>query len=228
MDLSLKRIIGYLLDIVLVTLVATVISNIKIINPYHEKYMEVYEKYEEIVKNDDVKVDNEEIININYQIYKYKTISNSISIVCLLLYFGLFEYLADGETLGQKAMKIKIVHKDSKKRGRVWNYLIRIIILNNIIFTIIAMGLVFLLDANKFYYSSYVISLIQSAVLLVNIIMIIMRKDHRGLHDMLSNTIVVSNNIDVTEDKIEEVKPKKESIKDKADRKTRQKKKDMV
>lgn len=244
MDLSLKRIIGYILDIILVTLVATALSNIKQINPYMDKFNETYEEYEKVVeeyKKIDTSDESENavakakeyenrIIDINYKIYKYKTVSNTISIVCLLLYFGLFEFLANGQTLGQKAMKLKIVKKDSMERSKVWNYGIRIIVLNNIVFTIIAMILVFVLKAKPFYYAASTISLIQNGILLLNIIMVVMRNDHRGLHDMLSNTVVIgSNDVIEEDDLVEETKKSKTSIKEKVEKKeTRQKKKDMV
>ena len=230
MDLSLKRIIGYILDLVLITLVATLLSNIKQVNPYLEKYNEAYEKYEEIVKKEEIKEVDDRIINLNQEIYKYKTVSNVISIVCLVLYFGLYEYLANGQTLGQKCMKLRIVKKDTSKRANIWNYGVRIIVLNNIIFTIIAMILVFVLNAKSFYYSASVISLIQNALLLLNIIMVVMRNDHKGLHDMLSNTIVIGSDEVIEEDDlVTEKKKSKSSIKEKVEKKeTRQKKKDMV
>ena len=142
MDISLKRIIGYLLDILLVTLVTTFISQIKPLNPYKDKYLEAYEKYEELAKSD-VDANSEEIIQVNYDIYRYRIVSSCISVVCLILYFGLFEFLSDGRTLGQKAMKLKIVHRNTMQRAGLFNYMLRIIILNNILLTILAMILVF-------------------------------------------------------------------------------------
>ena len=230
MDISLKRIIGYILDIILVTLVATLLSNIKQVNPYLEKYTDAYNRYEEIVKKEEIKEIDDRIINLNQEIYKYKTVSNVISIICLVLYFGLFEFLANGQTLGQRCMKLRIVKRDTSSRASIWNYGIRIIILNNIVFTILAMVLVFLLDAKPFYYSASVISLIQNGVLLLNIIMVVMRNDHRGLHDILSNTIVIGNDEVIEEDELlNENNKSKSSIKEKVEKKeTRQKKKDVV
>ena len=217
MDISLKRIIGYILDIILVTLVATLISQIKVINPYMEKYQEAYEKYEDLTK-EEIEANDERIIDINYDLYKYRSVNSAISLVCLLLYFGIFEFACNGQTLGQKAMKIKIVQKNTMKRAGIINYGLRIVILNNIVFTIIAMILVFVLTPKPFYYAAYVISLIQNGILLLNIVMVIMRKDRRGLHDMLSNTIVVGVDEKLEEDELVD-EPKKISIKEKAEKK---------
>ena len=220
MDISLKRIIAYILDIILVTLVATLISQVKTINPHLDKYMETYDEYRELIKETE-SPDTEKIMEMNYDIYRYRTVNSAISIVCLVLYFGLYEYARNGRTLGQKAMRLKVVDKKTMERAGFINYAIRIVVLNNIVFTIIAMALVYLLNAKAFYYSAYIISLLQSGILLVNVIMIVMRNDRRGLHDMLSNTIVVPEDEVLEEDELVEEKPKKTSIKEKALKKER-------
>ena len=220
MDISLKRIIAYILDILLVTLVATLISQIRVINPYLDKYMETYNEYNELIKKDETP-DNDTVIQMNYDIYRYRIVNSSASVVCLVLYFGLYEFMRNGRTLGQKAMKLKIVSKNNHKRAGLINYIIRIIVLNNVLFTLLAMALVYFLSPKSFYYAAYVISLLQSGILLLNVVMIVMRNDHRGLHDMLSNTIVVPENEELESDELLEEKPKKTSIKEKALKKER-------
>ncbi len=220
MDISLKRIIAYILDILLVTLVATLISQVKFINPNLDKYMETYDEYRELIKETE-SPDTEKIMQMNYDIYRYRTVNSAISVVCLVLYFGLYEFARDGRTLGQKAMKLKIVRKNDHKRASFINYATRIVILNNILFTMIAMVLVYLLNPKSFYYAAYVISLFQSGILLLNVVMIVMRNDRRGLHDMLSNTIVVPEDEELESDELVEEKPKKTSIKEKALKKER-------
>ena len=65
MDISLKRIIAYILDILLVTLVATLISQVKFINPNLDKYMETYDEYRELIKETE-SPDTEKIMQMNY------------------------------------------------------------------------------------------------------------------------------------------------------------------
>ena len=44
-----KRIIAYLLDILLVFFVASLVTSIRFINPYYDKYTETYEKYSDVL-----------------------------------------------------------------------------------------------------------------------------------------------------------------------------------
>ena len=46
--MKLKRIIAYIFDIVFVTFLASLISQIEIINPYYDKYLEEYDSYIEV------------------------------------------------------------------------------------------------------------------------------------------------------------------------------------
>ena len=48
MDTSLKRIIAFVIDVVIISLVVSLI-NLLPIDPYQEKYKDTYEKYNEVV-----------------------------------------------------------------------------------------------------------------------------------------------------------------------------------
>lgn len=190
MDISLKRIIAFVIDIVLLTFVLTVFVNLTHIDPYMNNYKKTNEQYLEEIK----KENNEDtIISLNYDLYKYKVVSNGLSVIFLIGYFGVFQMLNKGQTLGKKLMKIKVVSNSNKKLTFI-NYLIRIIVLNNIIFTILNIVLVYLLKDNAFYYVTYICSLLSSLIYLVNIMMIILKRDNRGLHDILAKTKVVKCN----------------------------------
>lgn len=190
MDISLKRIIAYVIDIVLLTLILTVFVRITHIDPYLNDYEKTNETYLEEIKKENNK---DTIISLNYDLYKYKVVSNGLSVVFLIGYFGVFQMLNKGQTVGKKLMKIKVVSNNNKKLTFI-NYLIRIVILNNIVFTILNIVLVYVLKENTFYYTTYICSLLSSLVYLVNIMMVILKRDNRGLHDMLANTKVVNCN----------------------------------
>lgn len=212
MDISLKRIVAYIIDILIVTIVATAITNIPYVNPYKDEYNAAYEKYVELTKSENVEKDV--IITMNHDLYQYRVYSSAISVCTLLLYFGVLEYVMNGQTIGKKLMKIKVVSIDDKKLN-VGNYLLKVIILNNIIFTIIAFASLYLVNENIFYYIIYVISLIESAITMVIILMLILRKDCRSLHDMISHTKVIDLNNTTIEEEVEVIS-KKETIKEKS------------
>ncbi len=191
MDLSLKRILAFSIDILLVTLVATLLTRILPIDPYVDKYQDVYEKYTEFSKeNQKGTVDQDQLMNYTHDIYYYRVVSSAVSVGLLILYFGVLQMVWHGQTVGKKIFKIQLVSNNDKKL-HFGNYLIRVIILNNILFTVLSDVLVFVLDVKPFYYVAYVLSLISSTIYVANILMIILKSDNRGLHDILAGTKVV-------------------------------------
>lgn len=222
MDTSLKRIIAFVIDIVIVSLVVSLI-NLLPLDPYKDKYKDAYEKYNEVVQKstEDEKNDyKDEIIELNYEVYKYRTYSSMFSATALILYFGVLPLVMNGQTLGKKIMKLRVVSNNEKKLN-FWKYLIRIVILNNIWLSLINVGAVYVISGVKFYYVTYVISMLSSLIYMLNLIMVMFRKDNRGLHDIVAGTKVILVSNDVVVESVEEVK--KDSIKEKAEKVSKKK-----
>lgn len=222
MDTSLKRIIAFVIDIVIVSLVVSLI-NLLPLDPYKDKYKDAYEKYNEVVQKstEDEKNDyKNEIIELNYEVYKYRTYSSMFSATALILYFGVLPLVMNGQTLGKKIMKLRVVSNNEKKLN-FWKYLIRIVILNNIWLSLINVGAVYVVSGVKFYYVTYVISMLSSLIYMLNLIMVMFRKDNRGLHDMVAGTKVILVSNDVVVESVEEVK--KDVIKEKVDKVSKKK-----
>lgn len=222
MDTSLKRIIAFVIDIVIVSLVVSLI-NLLPLDPYKDKYKDAYEKYNEVVQKstEDEKNDyKDEIIELNYEVYKYRTYSSMFSATALILYFGVLPLVMNGQTLGKKIMKLRVVSNNEKKLN-FWKYLIRIVILNNIWLSLINVGSVYVVSGVKFYYVTYVISMLSSLIYMLNLIMVMFRKDNRGLHDMVAGTKVILVSNDVVVESVEEVK--KDGIKEKVEKVSKKK-----
>lgn len=222
MDTSLKRIIAFVIDIVIVSLVVSLI-NLLPLDPYKDKYKDAYEKYNEVVQKsteDDKNDYKDEIIELNYEVYKYRTYSSMFSATALILYFGVLPLVMNGQTLGKKIMKLRVVSNNEKKLN-FWKYLIRIVILNNIWLSLINVGAVYVVSGVKFYYVTYVISMLSSLIYMLNLIMVMFRKDNRGLHDIVAGTKVILVSNDVVVESVEEVK--KDSIKEKAEKVSKKK-----
>ena len=212
-----KRIIAFVIDIVIVSLVVSLI-NLLPLDPYKDKYKDAYEKYNEVVQKsaEDEKNDyKNEIIELNYEVYKYRTYSSMFSATALILYFGVLPLVMNGQTLGKKIMKLRVVSNNEKKLN-FWKYLIRIVILNNIWLSLINVGAVYVVSGVKFYYVTYVISMLSSLIYMLNLIMVMFRKDNRGLHDMVAGTKVIEVSNDAVVESVEEVK--KDGIKEKVDK----------
>ena len=219
MDTCLKRIVAYIIDILIVTVVVSAISMIPRIDPYKKDYEKAYNEYLDIVSDaqNENSVDyKDRIIELNYDIYKYRVVSNIISVISLVGYFGILQMVMNGQTVGKKVLKIKVVSNNGKKLN-FGNYFLRTLILNNIFFTVINMIAVYILKGSNFYYFTYIVNMLQSTIYMILIIMMVLRKDNRGLHDLLAGTKV----IDVESEDVTIIEEKKETIKEKAERKSK-------
>lgn len=219
MDTCLKRIVAYIIDILIVTVVVSAISMIPRIDPYKKDYEKAYNEYLDIVSDaqNENSVDyKDRIIELNYDIYKYRVVSNIISAISLVGYFGILQMVMNGQTVGKKVLKIKVVGNNGKKLN-FGNYFLRTLILNNIFFTVINMIAVYILKGSNFYYFTYIVNMLQSTIYMILIIMMVLRKDNRGLHDLLAGTKV----IDVGSEDVTIIEEEKETIKEKAEKKSK-------
>ena len=196
----LKRVSAYMLDILIVFVLFSLISNIKFINPYYDKYLESYENYTETLEEfNEGNIEDNDLIKINqenyYYISKYSISYNIVIIVGLILYFGLFQKCCNGQTIGKKVMKIKIVDLDGKNPSFL-KHVLRIIpmyyvYIGSLLPLIINSILVFIIGKGHYMLVSNIISYVFLTISLVSFIMINIRKDKRGLPDLFAKTKVV-------------------------------------
>ena len=126
-----KRIIAYLLDIVLIFFGVSLISSIKFINPTYDKYEKAYKDYSEIVEQYyKGEINEKEMIELNndnyYKLTKYSISYNIAIIVVIFLYFVLFQKYNGGQTVGKQIMKLKIVNLDNKDAS-LGSYMLRVL-----------------------------------------------------------------------------------------------------
>lgn len=234
MDIVLKRVMAYIIDVLIFSIVLTPIINWSVINPYVDEYTENYSEYTELVEQANAgEIDTEtdeykdKIVDLNYNINKYKVISSSISVVGFLLYFAVLQWALKGQTIGKKIMKIRVVANNEDKKLNVGNYILRSLILNNIIFSIILIIGVYIFKALGYYTLSMVVSYLQLLVMSLIMLMVVLRKDYRGLHDFVAGTkvidlaVLVQDEASLEKEKVEEkqVIEVKEYVKDEDEKK---------
>lgn len=217
MKIMIKRFIAYVIDILLVTLIASLLTSNALINKDYKKYMDTYEEYEKVVdKYEEDKETLEEIleyetiteeeyntkleelnnsfneynIDYNYKLIKYSIISTIISILLTLLYFVVIQYYFNGKTLGKRIMNLRVVSNNDKKLN-IFNYLFRSLILNSVLINILNIIMVIVLSKNNYLIYNEIIYVINYVIELSIIFMISFTKDNRGLHDYISNTKVI-------------------------------------
>lgn len=216
MDTSLKRIIAFLIDIIIINIVTTPLINIKATNPYIDDYNKYYTEYTELIEaanNGDIDTNSDEykdqVIDLNYKVSSYGVVSRSISVVASIIYFVIIQYFLKGQTIGKKILKLRVVSNKDKELN-IGHYFVRSLILNNIIFSIILIVGVYLFGKNGYYNLSMVVSYLQLLVMSVIILMVVLRRDNRGLHDFVASTKVISTEVINNEEEVKEISSKKE------------------
>ena len=195
MKLVFKRLGAYIIDILIVSIISAIISNIGSINYQMDKYVKNYdsavelsEKYqnEEITKSTYTK----EMKKISYKLDKNSTITSIIYIAILLGYFGIFQYSSNGKTIGKRLFKLQII-KNKDGNLNLINYLLRSLILNNIIFMISRLILLYTLKENTYMNISNYVTNFQYIFQLLVIVSIFISKEGRGIHDYIAGTKVI-------------------------------------
>ena len=88
----LKRACAYIIDLMLILIISSLFAGIEALNPNEEKYEETYNQYKTMISNasDINSINNEEVINITYDMSKYGISIEIINLVVTVLYFVVF------------------------------------------------------------------------------------------------------------------------------------------
>ena len=199
MNITLKRLVAFFIDAFVIATLSLIITNISYVNPTKEKYNEYLDRYLDSLKSE--KEAKEELEEINYELNKSGIYENSITMVITVLYFGLLPFYNKGQTLGKKAMKIRIVDIDNNEISPT-RYFVRIVVLRNTLFMIINYVLLYTLSKSMYYNIATYLSMIESSISIIIVFMILFRTDNRGLHELITKTKVV----DITKTEEEKLK----------------------
>lgn len=204
---SYKRILAYLIDILIVTMISSLFTSfIPLSDEYDNKTKElstVITSY----KNGEIKDDEylEKVNDISYVISKETVSTSIVTVVLTTVYFVVFAYYMNGQTIGKKVMKLQIVSNNDKKLN-MNNYLIRSLIVDSILMNIINIIIILTLEKTTFFKVNEIVSTIFGAFYVLLFAMILFREDARGFHDIISNTKVVEKSIDKEEIEVIEEK----------------------
>lgn len=175
----------------------------------YEKLIKDYPDYEEVIKDvyDDKKLSEKEYNSlikkidqeyqddyreVYYQVEKYSITYFVVYLITVFAYFVGFNKITNGQTLGKKLMRLKVVSsKDSSEVVPIWSYVVRALLLYQPIYYIIKLIGVNTLGMNDYYNVTSIVYDIQYYLEFLIIIMVMIRMDGRGLHDLLARTRVV-------------------------------------
>ena len=202
-----KRFLAYAVDIFIVTIIAAMFSEIRIVNPYLDEYENTSNEYLNMLSNQIVNSTiyesngtNETRLSVTELDKKLETTTYNLSyygyyvfvitLVVKLLYFIVFALYNDGKTIGKALLKMK-VKKNSNRKLRIMDLTIRSVIGYGLLFDLVNIILLRLCDMKNYLYINSIVTYIEFGITAVIVIMILFRKDNRGLHDLLAGTKVI-------------------------------------
>lgn len=191
-----QRFVAFMIDLILVSFITSLVTAII---PTNSSIDKLYDQQVKIVENyTNQKITMQEYVNqlvdINYDIAKQTGIITLVSIAISLLYYVLYVYKNDGQSIGKKMMKIKIQKKDKDKELTMNDLLFRTMILQGTLVSIIGFGTILFLDKDTYLATNSLLNLIQYSILIISFFLIAFTKERQGLHDMVAKTEVVCTN----------------------------------
>lgn len=189
----IRRGLAYLVDLFFITFVSMLIMQITFINPDYEKYETEYNKYQELINDtEDVSllIESDEYNNTMYNISKYSVVYTFINVALYIGYFVVFQKSTQGQTLGKKLFKIKVVSNDSNN-VKIWQLLLRTLFIYSIVSDLLSGVSILLLPQNIYISFNSIVVVIFEFIMYASIIMLVFRADGRGLHDLVGKTKVI-------------------------------------
>ena len=184
-----KRAVAYLFDLIIVIIIFSLVSII-----YHPDISFLNNKLDDV----SVQYVNKDIGFSEYfteMSLLYKEIDNAslflniINIFIIVIYFVVVPYFNNGQTIGKKLMHIKVKMKRNQKLSIV-SLLIRNLLINGLFYLIMVVICVSIIPGKYYFMFITFFGVIQVLMLLFSMIMVLYRKDRRGLHDIFALTRV--------------------------------------
>lgn len=187
-----KRIFAYLIDILLVSFIASLIATpfldakrVETLSNQATKIVDQFQKNE--ISTEDYVI---QYGNISYSIAREQGIVSICVILLTILYFVVYQTYSKGQTLGKKLMKIKV---ESETDDLTINQMIfRSFMVNFLLLYIIEFIIMLTVAKRSYIFVVMGVSFIQYIVLFICAIMMMFRKDGKGLHDLVCRTRVVN------------------------------------
>ena len=192
-----KRLVAYILDAIIVSLIFSCLT------------MFIKDSNNLINLNNQLSTIGENLINktitaneyfnqvasVQYLISKETFLQNLFSLILMIGYFIILPYYYNGQTIGKKMMKIKIIKEDDKLT--INDLALRSLLADGIAMTFIELALIFLVKDTPYFIIISIFSFIQFLLVITSIFMILYRKDKKALHDIICKTLVVDENLEV-------------------------------
>lgn len=189
------RLIAYIIDILLVSLVCSGVLFLIPKNENYQKYMKEYEQIQADFISENITYEEyfNKSVDVIYDIDYNNVISMILEILFIILYFVVFQFYNKGQTFGKRLMKLRVV--SVKEKELTLNQMVyRALIINSIFINLLILASLLFLGRSYYYYASASLQFLSGGIVLVTLFMILFRKDGRGLHDVVAGTKVIQEN----------------------------------
>ncbi len=193
--MKFKRLVAYLIDITIISFIASLIMNLPILNTDYEEYQKTITKYtEKIMNSGSEDLTKEDLIDITYNIQVSSQSVSIITIGLLIIYFGVIGFLCKGQTIGKKIMHLQIVSSNENPINPGL-FILREIIVTNVIPRVALIIVTMYFTSSTWYNLTSIIGNIEYLIIFIIFGFMIFRDDERGLHDIICKTKVIQTNV---------------------------------
>ena len=188
-----QRLVAFLVDIFIVTFLVSIISSFfvdsKKIEKLEKEGIEIVQK----INSDgaDVNAIVDQYADIYYKIARSSGLISITTILFEVLYFVIYQFYRNGQTLGKKLAGIRVVSLDEELTMNQLIY--RSMLSSFMIFQFISF--IFMLFTPKSLFFPFIVCLnvVEYLTIIISVIMIFNKKTRCALHDKLAHTIVIQD-----------------------------------
>ena len=190
----LQRVLAYLIDYLVITIIGIVLGMFLISN--RDDYNKVVDSIDELTHSyTQGEIDNSEYISeygsLAYEVEKDTAFLTIVELIVSIGYFGTFAYYNDGMTLGKKVMKIKVSSIDGKELSH-GKFILRASFISFTYTKCLTLFAVLFIGKSSFYKAYFPLELVQMIFIIATVVMILRRKDTRGIHDLIVGSKIES------------------------------------
>jgi len=187
-----KRLVAFIIDIMIVYCISSFVSmpflNQSTSDKLSKQLIEIREKYEN--KEIESKEFVSQYANLSYKIARTTGIYSIVTIIFEIVYFVVLQLYWNGQTIGKKIMKLKVISLDGELDCN--QMIFRSFIANFILLNIISFALMLFSPKDVYFYGIAFFEFIQYSICAISIFMVLYSADGCSIHDKLTHTKVVN------------------------------------
>ena len=190
-----ERLGAYILDAFIISVIfALICMGIDTTESKTEKLMsELDTKLVEKTITTEEYIEEYQVLLYDYQ--KENILITSISLALTIAYYIVFQFLNKGRTIGKKILNLQIVDVKTEKEISISRYILRNTLIYNLLSGIICIPLLYILKQETYFVVYLTLLTIEMLFILISTTFILYREDKRGLHDIITNTMVIKNRL---------------------------------